>query len=1287
MPYYVGMKNFTDIFSSYGGCLPKGLLLPEVKIDQKHYERLKISDSSSNFDFLKQLCLGSFNKLTFKNEEEKTKYHDRMNHELALFYELNFTDYLLLTWDIIEFCKESQIPTGMGRGCLHQDSPIKTEKGIKKISEVNSGDLVINKLGKRDRVLSVHKWKFIGNLVGIRVFSGSGRPIFFTGDHHILRIKDTSLPYSQENTEWVEASSVKKGDYLIRFPLKIQKQACPTVDISAFFNEFDDSHCYEKVQKKEKGPLSWRQIQRETKLQYKFLNFIYKNGFGQNKTHSHPLTDRLKNYLNKNGLSEKDFLEKKHYEIRKYSRYMNSYDFGYIVGFYAGDGSISTGGSCTILSVDSKDKSSLSKITCILEKHGLKFSISEQSDCGCTHISINSRRFSLMMSYYCSGKTVSNTKRFNSAVYSFCDDSLLGLIDGLVDSDGHRDKYGNLSFYNTSENIVNTFREIYEMIYRKPISINIFSGEKRITRNSRDAFHCYTVKSTSGKTILPENNSDPILCMVMEKTTQRYNGYVYDLVVDEDPSFSTSDFIVHNSSAGSLVLFLMGITGIDPIKNGLYFERFLSRARARQFIENGVKYFIDSPDIDNDISYDRRQEVIDYIYSKYPDYVSSISTFATLSGKLCVKECIKIVDEDGEEVAQHIADSIPKVFGKVMPLIKAREKSEKFKKWADKHERTFLIASQLEGLIKNTSVHPSGVAIGSKKIMELSPVSYDSTNRPVSSYEMDTVSNLMIKVDILGLRTLSVIDDVCKRLNIDWKKIDTNDPFIYGVLQKLDTPKGIFQIEAGATFQVCQKVKPRNLSELSDVIALSRPGAMAFVDDYVDIKNGNKIIPERHAILDEILRETKGIIIYQESLMKIAHEVFGLSLEDAEMIRRSVSKKKHKEMKKWEKKIRSQGKKLEIDKSIVDFCWDAFNAAADYSFNKSHSVSYATLSAITTYLKYKYPQEFFISLLKMSQYEPKPHEEIRIISNELRNFGVELLPPDLARSEMEFSIEGKNIRYGLKSIKGISEKSLEALTKFRSSSAPNKLEIFQAAKEAGLNIGILSALIQAGTLGDYREKRARTVFEAQCFNILTDREKRNLLIFAKDFDFDLLKCMKFCHDNNKIADDQRVLFKESRWQTIIGKLDTYRQIYSQNSKYENFANWFFEKKLLGYSPNIKLKDVMGDGFNDSEDISNMHKWTKYKLIGTVDISKKAKSAAGNPYIMLSVFDDSGSFKALLCDNQRYKKCTEYIESGKKIPEKDDIVIIIGSPSDDGTIFIEDMSIMSEKIYMKLSDIN
>ncbi len=591
------MKNFIDIFSSYGGCLPKGLLLPEVKIDQEHYKKLKIPESSSNFDLLKELCHVSFERLKFKDDEERAIYSDRLHNELALFYELSFVDYILITWDIINFCHESNIPTGLGRG----------------------------------------------------------------------------------------------------------------------------------------------------------------------------------------------------------------------------------------------------------------------------------------------------------------------------------------------------------------------------------------------------------------------------------------------SAAGSLVLFLIGVTGIDPIQNGLYFERFVSKARARQFTIDGIKYLDGSLlcDIDNDISYDRRQEVVDYIYSKYPGYVSSISTFATLSGKLCVKECIKIVDEDGEEVAQHIADSIPKVFGKVMPLIKAREKSEKFKKWADKHERTFSIASQLEGLIKNTSVHPSGVAIGSKKIMELSPVSYDSTNRPVSSYEMDTVSNLMIKVDILGLRTLSVIDDVCKRLNIDWKKIDTKDPFIYGVLQKLDTPKGIFQIEAGATFQVCQKVKPRNLAELSDVIALSRPGAMAFVDDYVDIKNGNKIIPERHAILDKILKETKGIIIYQESLMKIAHEVFGLSLEDAEMIRRACGKKKRKEMKKWEKKIRSQGKKLEIDKSIVDFCWDAFNAAADYSFNKCLSPDSVILTKDGDKLLYEVKNGDFVYSYDADSELLVESEVLNKIESDAELYEVQLEDGRIITASLEhkFMCEDKNMR----PLKEIIEKRLNIM--------------------------------------------------------------------------------------------------------------------------------------------------------------------------------------------------------------------------------------------------------------------
>lgn len=743
------------------------------------------------------------------------------------------------------------------------------------------------------------------------------------------------------------------------------------------------------------------------------------------------------------------------------------------------------------------------------------------------------------------------------------------------------------------------------------------------------------------------------------------------------------------SASGSLVLFLIGVTGIDPVKYNLYFERFVSKARARQFVEGGIKYLDGSlaPDIDSDISYERRQEVVDYIYNKYPDFAASISTFATLSGKLCVKECSKIIEESSEEEAQHTADSIPKVFGKVMSLKKATKKSEKFGKWAEKHKKVFEVSKQIEGLIKNTSVHPSGIAIGNKRIDSLAPISFDDKGRPVAGYEMGTIAETMIKVDILGLRTLSVIDDCCKRIGIDWKDINIDHPSIYTAFQGLECPKGIFQIEANATFKVCKKVKPSNIQELSDVIALSRPGAMAFVDDYVDIKNGNKIIPERHKVLDEILKETKGILIYQESLMRIAHEVFGLSLEDAEMIRRACVKKKKKEIKKWESKIRSQGKELNIEKSIIDFYWDALIAAADYSFNKSHSISYAHLTAVTQYLKSNYPQHFFISLLKMSQFEPKPQDEIRIISNEVQKFGIKLLPPDLASSGMDFTIDGNDIRFGLSSIKGISDKTLESLSKFRDSEKPNKFNIFMAAKEAGLNIGALSALIQAGSLGGYKQKRSRMVLEAQCFNLLTDREKRNIMFLGEKYEYDLLNCMKECYENKTVADDQKVLFKDTRWQTIVNNLEKYKKVYAQNSKYENFANWYFEKQLLGYSPELKLKKIMGEEYRDSEDIPRMGKWSKNKLIGTVDLCKKAKSGAGNSYILMNIFDDSGSFKAILCDNQRFKKCSEYLESGKKVPEKDDIVVIIGSPSDDGTIFIEDMSIMSEKIYLKLRDLD
>ncbi|NVM34363.1 MAG: hypothetical protein HWN81_02130, partial [Candidatus Lokiarchaeota archaeon] len=290
------------------------------------------------------------------------------------------------------------------------------------------------------------------------------------------------------------------------------------------------------------------------------------------------------------------------------------------------------------------------------------------------------------------------------------------------------------------------------------------------------------------------------------------------------------------SAAGSLVLYLLGVTNIDPIKYELFFERFVSKSRARK-IEHKGEIFLDGSllaDIDNDISYDRRSEVIKYIEEKFEGKTSKILTLNTLSSKLCMKECGKIIDELSEIEVNQISDTIPKHFGKVAKLDVAYEESESFKKFADKYKKSFKIAHKLEGLIKNTGVHPSGISISYYKQEDIMPLQKTNDGSLVSGYDMDDVASLSVKFDILGLRTLSVVHDTCQQLGIDASSIDPADETIYAALSCLQQPKGLFQIEADTNFKVCKQIAPQNLEQLSAVVAIARPGALDFKDSYAD---------------------------------------------------------------------------------------------------------------------------------------------------------------------------------------------------------------------------------------------------------------------------------------------------------------------------------------------------------------------------------------------------------------------------------------------------------------------
>ena len=744
------------------------------------------------------------------------------------------------------------------------------------------------------------------------------------------------------------------------------------------------------------------------------------------------------------------------------------------------------------------------------------------------------------------------------------------------------------------------------------------------------------------------------------------------------------------SAAGSLVLYVIGVTNIDPIQYDLFFERFVSKSRARKIEHNGETYLDGGllADVDNDISYDRRAEVIDYINRKYKGRTCKILTLNTLSGKLCIKECGKIVDELSETQVNEISDSIPKKFGKVAKLDVAYEESEIFKKYADEYPKSYNIAKKLEGLNKNTGVHPSGICISFYDVEDIMPLQKTNDDSLVSGYDMNDVASLSVKFDILGLRTLSVVHAVCKNIGINVDDIDVQHPSIYAALACLEQPQGLFQIEADTNFKVCKLIAPRSLEELSAVVAIARPGALDFKDRYADyVRTGD--FQSVHPFFDDVLSYTGGIPLYQEQLMKMAVKV-GFSLDESEQLRRIVGKKKVDQMGEWKEKISKKIEEHNLDSEIAEVLWKVAEDSANYSFNKSHSISYANLAAITVYLKFNYPQEFFLALLKFARFEPDSLDEIRKISQELSFFDIKLLPPDLNKSDIDFKIECKNIRYGLNCIKGVSDKSLEALLEFREGSFSNKYEAFMAAKQSSLNIGCFSALIQAGLLDSFVTKdRCKLVLEAQTFNILSDREKRNIVELGAKYDYDILRCIHEYQKDSLPADDNKPLFTAKRFETFKKKYEPYKSIYEMNRSHIKFANWFFESELLGYSYSYNIRQIFS-GYNhtdllSSQQIKGVEPRGNIQFVGVITDIMKRTSSNGNKYARMDLQDDVGSVCGLFMDSSNKERLTEYVNSGKKLPVKDNIVIISGTKGDD-IIFIDKITTLEDKIYMKLSQL-
>ncbi|HWC61057.1 MAG TPA: DNA polymerase III subunit alpha, partial [Verrucomicrobiae bacterium] len=454
--------------------------------------------------------------------------------------------------------------------------------------------------------------------------------------------------------------------------------------------------------------------------------------------------------------------------------------------------------------------------------------------------------------------------------------------------------------------------------------------------------------------------------------------------------------VARGSAAGSIVTYLLDIANVDPIRYGLLFERFLNPER------------VNPPDIDIDFADDRRADVIEYVRAKYGrDAVAQIITFGTMGAKSVVRDVGRVMGL-GYADCDRLAKMVPADLK--MDLTKALKQSPELKEAYDTEEVTRELidtAFILEDLARNAGVHAAGVVIGDQPLVNLLPLKQDEEGTIVTQYPMNPVGDLgLLKMDFLGLKTLTVIRNTCEMVkrtrgvDIDIDNLPLDDAKTYDLLNKANT-LGIFQLESGGMRDLCRKFQISSVEHITALVALYRPGPMDLIPEFIKRRHGEVKIEYEHPLLEPIARETYGILIYQEQVMQAAQVLAGFTLGGADLLRRAMGKKKVEEMVK-QRAIFVKGckEKNHIPESKANQIFDLLEKFAGYGFNKSHAAAYAIVAYQTAYLKANYPVEFFCAMMtndmgdtaKLSQY-----------INEARAFGIEVLGPDVNESHVHFA--------------------------------------------------------------------------------------------------------------------------------------------------------------------------------------------------------------------------------------------------------------------------------------------
>ena len=930
--------------------------------------------------------------------EFKKQVDERVLHEIDILEQVGYMDYLLITKDILDACRKRDIPVGHGRGCSEKGTKVLMSNGMtKNIEDIQIGDVVVSHTGNPRIVENVFSYDIEESLTKIKVSSND--PMNYTNDHKFLAVKRKNCLFYKSGGKFRKYCSVNC------------KKPC--------VHQIDATPQWIPVGELEVGDyVFYPRCSVDTKYQLDKID----------------LRTYLDEYREENGMI---FLGNQHFKAvkNKYNpELLVTGNLARFIGYFIGNGWTHKENNwnfgCAFNNKQSKYHKDYISLVQSLFGHNVSQSWNKRHTCVQIHTysTVFAKVFKKML-----GENAL-TKHVPDFLVHGTTEQRIELLKGLFATDGF------VPTTITAKDKINYSSINYELCSQVKFILSTLGIDSYITKRVHKKENwCNEYKTTirpASYEKFVELFGEWLNCSLNKKTVQsnlvldnyfvsqvdsissipKKNTTVFDIQVEIDHSYIGNQTIVHNSVGGCECAYLLDITSLDAITNNLYFERFANPNR------------VSAGDIDNDCSQVRRGEVIEYLKEKYK-YVYQCRTFSYMKASGALKEAARCLGIDHE-----IADKYSKKLKNV-----SFDDDEDYHDDALEHakldhindgknDELFSLAKRLVGIMTGFGKHASAVIVSNQDIthycsLEMQKDSKTKEDAFVVSTNFKHLESMgFLKEDILGLRTLDVIDDCVKMAGVkdtlDLAKLPWDDKETLELLRQGDT-LGVFQMKSFGMVKTLKSIAPTNFVDLISVVALYRPACIltGMLDEYIERRQGKpfEYLDER---LKEPLGETYGIMVFQEQIMRVCQIIAGYSMAEADTVRRAVGKKDYDLMQEITAEFVDRAVANGTDRTVAETILEQIVAASQYSFNKAHSQSYGYMAYITAYLKAHYPLEFYVATINS---EDGNQEKILPYIQEIKRKGIEILPPDLRHSKREWTVQGNSIRVGLSYIRGINK--------------------------------------------------------------------------------------------------------------------------------------------------------------------------------------------------------------------------------------------------------------------------